>query len=399
VQQSFLILFIMVFLLIAGCKQNKSAIEFALNYKSAIESPIEIPPGQILHNTKQLTGDTDPALIFQRVPALFFADQQKEAFTYCTIIPATFSTNKLTLRKTEQPSPFSFNEEQEGSLLLKENDQPILTYHYGMQLPEGVPKRYKRSTYIHPLYDFNGMSITDDFPTDHYHHRGMSWMWPKTWINDVRYDLWHIYGPSQEYEGLHQVFDEWMVKEKGAVCILLGAKNHWELDDQYKVMDEEVLFRIFRKTGTGRAIDIHLKWTAVEHIKISGQDKKGYGGFNLRFGPRTNTKITTPAGSEESDSDLRMYAWSDFSAQFEGRDDFSGAAIFQHPYNPGFPAGWCLRFYGFLGVAWPGVEVIELNPGESLELRFRVWVHEGEAKQGMVLKAYDAYQRQLGLED
>ena len=146
-------------------------------------------------------------------------------------------------------------------------------------------------------------------------------------------------------------------------------------------------------------IDVLLKWIAIDSIQISGQDKKGYGGFNLRFGPRKNTQITTQVGPESSDSDLRKYSWADFSAQFEEQDQYSGTAIFQHPYNSDFPAGWCLRHYGFLGVAWPGIEVVTLNPGETLDLRFRIWVHEGNAVQGRVEQAYHAYQGQLLLEE
>ena len=82
-----------------------------------------------------------------------------------------------------------------------------------MQLPEGVPERYRRSSYIHPVYDLKGNILTDDFPGDHYHHRGLSWMWPKVFIDTARYDLWHIYGQAGELEGIHQVFEKWLVKE------------------------------------------------------------------------------------------------------------------------------------------------------------------------------------------
>jgi hypothetical protein len=386
-----------------GWAGEKSAVTLTLGLQTSVQSPVEFPPGKIPPAGDQLVEsnaqDGEVPLVFQRTPAIFFADRPDARDTYCVIIPEAMPAREITFKDAEYPSPFSFQDNNNGGLLLKEDNEPILMYQYGMKLAEGVPKRYKRSCYVHPLFDPGGRTLTDDFPQDHFHHRGLSWMWPKVWINGKRYDIWHIYGIRNELEGLHQIFDDWTVREAGPVCLLLGTKNHWALDDGHTVMDETVLFRVFRKTGTGRAIDVHLKWTAIDSIQISGQDIKGYGGFNLRFSPRENTQITTQAGHESSDSDLRRYSWADLSAQFGGQDRYSGAAIFQHPYNPDFPAGWCLRYYGFLGVAWPGIEVVTLNPGETIGLRFRIWIHEGDATQGGVEQAYTVYQRQLLLEE
>jgi hypothetical protein len=386
-----------------GWAQEKTEPSLTLNFQAPIESPVEFPPGKIPPAGDQLiesiAQDGEVPLVFQRTPAIFFADRSDARETYCTIIPEAMAARDVELKRAELPSPFLFIDDMYGGLLLKEGNEPILTYQYGMKLAEGAPKRYKRSCYVHPLFDPGGRTLTDDFPQDHFHHRGLSWMWPKVWINGKRYDLWHIYGMRNELEGLHQIFDEWTAREAGPVCLLLGVNNHWALDDGHTVMDEAVLFRVFRKTGPGRAIDVHLKWTAIDSIQISGADIKGYGGFILRVSPRENTQITTQAGHESSDSDLRKYSWADLSAQFGGQDQYSGAAIFQHPYNPDFPAGWCLRYYGFLGVAWPGIEVVTLNPGETIDLRFRIWIHEGDAAQGRVEQAYTVYQMQFLLEE
>lgn len=394
---------IILLLFMVNCQKKQVNTSINLIYDTSIESPVEIPPEKIDNMASQLSGKVDneeeSSLIFQKTPAIFFSKNNEVQPTYCTILKESLESETIQLDKSELQSPFSFQERENGSLLLLENDEPIMAYQYKQQLEKGVPKRYKRSTYVHPLYDLSGRVLTDDFPQDHYHHRGLSWNWPKVWVNEKRYDLWHIYGIRNELDGIHQIFDKWTIKEKGPVCLLLGAKNHWETDNGQKVMNEDVLFRVFRKTIHGRAIDVQLKWTAIESIKISGQDKKGYGGFNFRFAPRQQTQITSQSGPEDSDSDLRTYSWVDFSAQFENQNEHSGAAIFQHPYNPDFPAGWCLRYYGYIGVAWPGIEVLELNKGDSLDLRFRIWVHKGDVNEGVVEKAYHAYQGQFTLED
>ncbi len=391
-----------VFLAIsAGCQKEQIEASFSLSYESDIKSPIEIPPGKINESADQFLGTTADAetLVFQKTPAIFFGHADSDQTTFCTIMKGNISTEKIKAGESNYDAPFSFHDQETGSLVLREGDRPILAYQYEQILKNRVPRRYKRSTYVHPLYDLRGTVLTEDFPIDHYHHRGLSWNWPKVWVNEKRYDLWHIHGPRNEFKGLYQIFDKWTLRETGPVCALLGIQNHWETEDKQKVMDEDVLFRVFRQADNARAIDVKLTWTAIEPIKISGQDVKGYGGFNLRFAPRENTQITSQAGPEASDSNLRTYAWIDFSAQFAGQSEYSGAAIFQHPYNPDFPAGWCLRYYGFIGVAWPGLKVLELGPGESFTLTFRLYVHDGDVDQGLVEQAYNAYQGQLMLED
>jgi hypothetical protein len=95
-----------------------------------------------------------------------------------------------------------------------------------------------------------GRVLIEDFPKDHFHHYGLCWMWPHVWINGKQYDLCHIYGIRNEPEGLHQIFDQWTIREAGSVCRILVAKNHWALDDGQPVMDEEALLRILIN-GTG----------------------------------------------------------------------------------------------------------------------------------------------------
>jgi hypothetical protein len=259
-----------------------------------------------------------------------------------------------------------------------------------MQLANNVPERYRRSSYVHPVYDLKGNIITDDFPDDHYHHRGISWVWPKVFVKGKRYDLWHIYGQQAELPGIHQKFEKWISKETGPVCAVLKLKNFWQLESKEKVMDEWVSVRIFRKTNPGRAIDISLTWKANEAIEFEGQTKKGYGGLNFRFAPREQTMLTSVEGKEK-DSDLKPLPWADLSAIFNNSGEFSGGAIFQHRDNPDFPSGWCLRHYGFLGVAWPGIERVRLKPGETITLTARIWIHQGDAGEGLCAEAYEAF--------
>ena len=65
------------------------------------------------------------------------------------------------------------------SVEVLEGARPVFVYNYGTMLKDGVPADRARCCYVHPAYAPNGVAVTDDFPKDHYHHRGISWMWPK----------------------------------------------------------------------------------------------------------------------------------------------------------------------------------------------------------------------------
>ena len=73
---------------------------------------------------------------------------------------------------------FVFRDVTSTSVELVENGAPVFVYNHGMMLKPGAPRAYARSCYLHPVYAPNGAVVTDDFPRDHYHHRGISWMWP-----------------------------------------------------------------------------------------------------------------------------------------------------------------------------------------------------------------------------
>ncbi len=286
---------------------------------------------------------------------------------FCVLAAVSSATEK------EKPPAFRFEKAEGKFLHLLEGEKPVLTYNYGGALKKGVPEDWRRSCYIHPVYGLDGEVLTDDFPADHLHHRGLCWVWPRVIVGDKEYDLWTLQGAEQKFE-------RWLGEKAARRFAAFGAANGWYVGEK-KIVEETVRVRVFRASEKGRAIDVELKLEATkEPVTISGRSPvKGYGGFSFRFAPRKETVLTTPAGKEAEDTNLKHFPWADLSAKFAGKDSFSGVAIFDDARNPGFPNGWTLRHYGFLGVAWPGLELYTLKPGEPLTLRYRVWVHRAGA--------------------
>ena len=283
-------------------------------------------------------------------------------------------------------SGFRLVEQPGERLQVLEGDAPVFTYNWGDQLKEGVPADRKRSCYVHPVWGMDGEILTDDFPKDHYHHRGLSWMWNRVRVGGREVDIWTL-------KGIRQKFSKWVNQKADEYCATLIAENHWVMDDQ-AVAKEIVTLRAFPAEKAGRGIDISLTLESLDKpIELLGEITKGYGGLCLRFAPREETVITTPAGKQAKDSDHLKFPWADLSGRFDGRKEISGAAIFAYRHNPGEPHEWTLRHYGFLGPNWPGMTTATLQPGKPVTLQYRVWVHRGDAAAGGVGAAYEPYVR------
>ena len=78
----------------------------------------------------------------------------------------------------------------------------------------------------------NGVDVTDDFPKDHPHHRGISWMWPVVIVDNQTYDLWTI-------KGILDRFEKWERKKAGKESADLAYQGGWYVGDR-KVVQENV---------------------------------------------------------------------------------------------------------------------------------------------------------------
>ena len=296
-------------------------------------------------------------------------------------------------------SGFAFEDDQ-SALTLLENGQPVLVYRYGtVSPPDQVPEKFRRACYIHPLFGLDGEVMTQDFPFDHRHHRGVFWAWPKTTVGGKLADVWAL-------EGIRPVHESWVEKTAGAAEAVIAVQNIWLYDDapDKPVVREHVRILVHKAGQDARAIDFLLRFENIsgEPIEIRGssaEDKgatKGYGGFCLRPDATRLPMVFTAANGVVPDDALSLETpWCDVSYPVQkGQAAVSGVAIFQHPGNPGFPyPGWILRHYGFLGASYPHTAAHALGPGASLLLRYRILVHRGNAEEAQVADTFKQYEK------
>ena len=251
---------------------------------------------------------------------------------------------------------------------LLHDGKPVLVYHDTVQLPDGVPADRARCCYVHPIYTPGGVVVTDDFPKDHYHHRGVFWSWPVVKTPDGTWDLWMIRGIR------HRPVS---TTSKG---MTINAVNEWVAGER-AIVRERVTITAQPVRGSSRDVDFELRLEALGRpVTLAGSTERGksYGGFSARFAPRTDTVIRTDRGVLGKDDDLTAYQWAEMDAAYGGKR--AVLRITPDPKNPAALHQWCLRKYGFVGASFPGrteaVQSYTIHPGKPLVLRFRVTVSD-----------------------
>jgi hypothetical protein len=312
--------------------------------------------------------------------------------------------------------PFRFEENKETKQLsLSEGTLPVLTYQYDVIEHDNVPKDDLRRTagcYVHPLHGINGEILTDNVPKDHYHHHGIFWAWSHVGIHEpdsniTEYNLW------ESNTALKQHFVRWIDKTITDQTALFEVENGWFIGDPKegkKMMIERVriiVHRIQQGDVTNRSVDFEFQWQPTDKpITLRGVEGKSYGGFTMRFRPfvaagkslaepNEINRITTPSGITAGDLPETPLAWADYTSLFGDQSaektQPSGAAIFIPKTHPDFPPTWLTRYYGPLCVGYPGVKGRTFQPSEKIELRYRIWIHDGAVTMPQMEKAYNEY--------
>ena len=175
-----------------------------------------------------------------------------------------------------------------GTITILEGSSPVLTWRYRDQLPEGIKASRKRSSYVHPIHALDGTVLTEDFPKDHLHHRGLSLMWPAMSVDGKACELWHI-------RGIRSIFDRVLEQRVDGHGATLSVRNHWTMSDKRRVAEETWTLHVHPTEQVGRqmtrAIDVRIEIVVGDaSITLQGEANKGYGGLNLRLQHETRRK-------------------------------------------------------------------------------------------------------------
>ncbi|MFT4691500.1 MAG: hypothetical protein ACI9OD_003725 [Limisphaerales bacterium] len=275
-----------------------------------------------------------------------------------------------------------------GGIRVSRDGAPILVYQLDPKAKQG---EFARANYIHPLYDLHGRVLTEDFPADHLHHRGVFWSWHQLLLNgksladpwackDISWSAPKIGGDGSTTLNL-EVARDWLVP------------NPERPSEQLPVVKMTVSVEVPRPTDSRRIIDVELKMRAlVEGISIGGSaDVKGYGGFSPRIKLSEDVKFTGQTGPvKPHKTAVEGGAWMNVSQTLDGKS--VGFAMLVHPSHPQFPLKWILRSKRSMqNPQWPGNQPVAISTTEDTVLRYRMVVHDGTLTPGAIDKIWKSF--------
>jgi len=142
-------------------------------------------------------------------------------------------------------------------------------------------------------------------------------------------------------------------------------------------------------------IDFDIRLEMLEDVII---EKTNHSLFSVRMDPDLSVKfggtmVNAEGGSGEKETFGKSSPWMDCTGK--RGDTFEGLAILQHPQNPDYPAPWFTRDYGFFSptmLYWPSDDkATRLNKGDSVTLRYRVLIHEGNTQTANIAGEFEKY--------
>ena len=292
----------------------------------------------------------------------------------------------------------------------------VTRYHFGADAAK---------PYFWPLVAPDGVGVTRDWPmekakageqTDHPHQKS-------GWFShgDVIPEGAEV---KQKIKGIEGA-DFWSEAEGHGriVCVKVGeprqadggarvvTDNEWRTADGVKLLDEKRTLSLYEVNGA-RLLVMESDLRADVHPVTFGDTKEG------SFGVRVRTELTEEKGkgkitnadgkTGEKGADGcwgRVSAWCDYSGEAGGKTE--GVALLADPDNR-YPSCWHVRGYGLMAAnpfgreksGFPDMkgktDLVRLEKGTHLFLRYGVLLHDGDVKEGKVAEGYDGFVRLAG---
>jgi hypothetical protein len=302
---------------------------------------------------------------------------------FALIIPlraAETTAAEITAQKTEHGVTVEIDGHPFTEYLIRSGNKPILW----------------------PILGPTGKRMTRDYPMekkiketmDHVHHRSL-WFTHGD-VNGI--DFWTESSSGKTGSVVHRKFTK----------IASGEEAHIDTEDDWmspagKKVCEDRRQLTFATRGDSRIIDFDITIRASEGPVVFGDTKEGTFGFrvpeSIRVDSHQGGKIVNSAGQTDLAAWGKPADWVDYHGPVAG--ETVGIAIFDHPSSFRHPTGWHVRTYGLFaanpfaieGFAGKAVKPAPytLPKGEELALRYRVFLHRGDEKEGKVAEAYADY--------
>ncbi len=265
---------------------------------------------------------------------------------------------------------------KEGGFLFMEGNDSIFFYQ---KVPKSKDGAYSRCHYIHPLYATDGTRLTEDFPADHLHHRGIFWAWHQIIIDGKQIsDGWELKDFQQKVTN----FEFRSLKGKGYISTTVDWKSPaWKSGDE-AYLREDTRITIHPRSGNFRRIDFEIKLKAfVDRLFIGGSDDvKGYSGFSIRTILPQNVQFSGINGLVEPKNEaVEAGNFIKIGGAFLRGGKPGGVVMWSDLQNPAPGTSWILRKKASMqNAAFPGRKPVAIPFDQPLVLKYSLIVFQDE---------------------
>ncbi len=337
----------------------------------------------------------------QRLPAAALYPRSPRQGAWTLLIPLAFGLQFACSDRNapEGETPGSSEERQPGVLLeqrshrvdISVNGTPFTSYHFeGYNKPIFFPLRSASGRIV-----TRGYPMVEDIPgesRDHIHHTGV-WFTHGD-VNGV--DFWSETPESGtiKHRKLERV-------ESGPAVGVLKSSNDWLAPSGELLLTEIREVRIYNRPEV-RVMDLAVQLTAADREVTFGDTKEGTFGMRLAepFTEKKGLLIQNSQGAKgEAGCWGKSARWVDYTTKLG--PETLGVAILDHPQSFRHPTHWHARGYSLFAANPFGLHDFYnaknkdgsylLAEGASIQFRYRVYIHPGDATQARVEEEYRAF--------
>lgn len=253
---------------------------------------------------------------------------------------------------------------------------------------------FLRGGYIHPVLTPGGRIVTDDYPSDHYHHHGIWFAWTKTEFEGNHPDFWNVGDGTGrvDFEGLDQTWDGPVnagFTSRQKYVALTGLAPKTALNEQWEV-------RVYN-VGSGPQPYFVFDIVATQECASPSPlilEEYRYGGMGVRghrdWKDKTKVSFLTSEGKTRIDGNATRARWCHMGGSVDGQQ--VGIAVLDHPAN--FRAPQPLRIHPddpYFNYAMSQAGRFQIDPGKKFVLRYRYVVADGPANPKQLDRLWNDY--------
>lgn len=287
--------------------------------------------------------------------------------------------------------------------------------------------------YFWPLNALPGKSVTRGWPMedaageakDHVHQKS-AWFCHGDVIPEGIEFKKHIKGVAgvdfwSEHKGHGRIVCVDVGKpERDRDSAWVSTKNEWRTAEGQKILDESRTVTLIPLEERSNLLLVDIDLHASVCPITFGDTKEGSMGIRVRETVRADRKGTLTNAEGKKGEGLAnnlgrtgcwglVSAWCDYSGPVDAAGTVAGIAVFADPRNR-LDTAWHARNYGLLAAnpfgrkqsGFPDrkgrTDLVRLDKGEHLKLRYALYLHAGDVKQGHVADAFALFAKLPRLE-